>query len=124
MKRTGPEDSRSRAEALYQLGVAQAYAGDMLEPIVPLGNTLAVPGKRKKNLEKLGSSHGIDLGVVDLDGLVKDIRDSDQCQGGASSGKNQVQRMEATGQGESGSKDSQAKFLHIRAPDQPHTKGL
>ena len=29
--------------------------------------------KRKKNLEKLGSSHGIDLEVVDLDGLVKDI---------------------------------------------------
>ena len=75
-------------------------------------------------MEKLGSSHGIDMGVVDLDGLVKDIRDSDQCQGKANSGKNQIQRMEATGKGESGSKDSQAKFLHIRAPGQPHPKGL
>ena len=29
--------------------------------------------KRKKNLERLGSSHGINLGEVDLDGLGKDI---------------------------------------------------
>ena len=35
-----------------------------------------------------------------------------------------IQRTEATGQGESGSKDSQAEFLHIRAPGQPHTMGL
>ena len=37
---------------------------------------------------------------------------------------NQVQRMESTRQGESGSKDSQGAFLHIWAPGQPHTKGL
>ena len=54
----------------------------------------------------------------------KDVWDSDQRQGGASLGKNQVQRMEATGQGEGGSKDSQAEFLHIRAPGQLHTEGL
>ena len=29
--------------------------------------------KRKKNLEKLGSSPGINLEVVDLDGLIKDL---------------------------------------------------
>ena len=34
---------------------------------------LQVLVKRRKNLEKLGSSHGLDLEVVDLDGLVKDI---------------------------------------------------
>ena len=176
MKRTGPEDSRSLAEALHQLGEAQAYAGNMIEPVVPLSNTIAILEKRKKNQEKLSSSHGIDRGVVDLDDLMKDIgnsvsgqrdtpknqsgkmvatlggrtdsikgradperrccqdtrrslqtkdiRGSDQGKGGASIGKNQVQKMEATGQGESGSKDSQAEFLHIRAPGQPHTKGL
>ena len=61
MKRTGPEDSRSGssitfiscfisilpclrslAEALYQLGVAHAYAGNMLESDVSLGNAIAV----------------------------------------------------------------------------------
>ena len=64
--RTGPEDSRSLAEACYQLGVAQAYTGNILESYVSLGNTIAVLVKRKKNLEKLGSSHGTDPGVVDL----------------------------------------------------------
>jgi len=73
MKRTGPEDSRSLAETLYQLGVAQAYAGNVLESVVSLDNAIAVLVKRKKNLEKLGSSPGINLEVVDLDGLIKDI---------------------------------------------------
>ena len=66
MERTDPEDSRSLAEALYQLGVAQAYAGNMLKSNGSLGNAIAVFVKRKKNLEKLGSSHGTDPGVVDL----------------------------------------------------------
>ena len=60
MKITGPEDSRSLAEALYQLRVAQAHAGNVMESDVSLGNATVVLGKRKKNLEKLGSSHSID----------------------------------------------------------------
>ena len=38
--------------------------------------------------------------------------------------QDQVRRREATGQGESGSKDSQAEFLHIRALGQPQPKDL
>ena len=49
MERTDPEDSRSLAEALYQRGVAQAYAGNILESVVPHSNTLVVPEKGKKN---------------------------------------------------------------------------
>ena len=118
----------------------------------PLGNTIEVLKKRKKNQEKLGSSLSISLGMVYLDVLVKDIRGSDQGKGGSSTGKNQgqlgsglgislgmgylddlvkdirvsnqVQRREATGQGKSGSTDSQAEFIHIRASGQPNTKGL
>ena len=84
-----------------------------VEPDGPLGNTIGVLQKRKKNQEKLGSSLSINLGMVYLDNLVKDIRVS-----------NQVQRREATGQGKSGSTDSQAEFIHSRASGQPHTKGL
>ena len=43
---------------------------------------------------------------------------------GASFGKNPVRRIEATGQGESGSKDSQAGFLHRLALGQLHPKDL
>ena len=118
----------------------------------PLGNTIEVLRKRKKNQEKLGSSLSISLGMVYLDALVKDIRGSDQGKGGSGTRKNQVQlgagfgigmgmvylddivrdirvsnqvqRREATGQGKSGSTDSQAEFIHSRASGQPHTKGL
>ena len=66
MKRTGPEDSRSRAEALHQLGAAWAYAGG------PLGKGgRAVPGR----------SHSQD---TQRSPQAKDIRDSDHCQRGTS----------------------------------------
>ena len=53
LKRTGPEDSRSRAEAMHQLGVAQAYAIKVIES---QNKALADLRKRKKNLEKLGQA--------------------------------------------------------------------
>ena len=118
----------------------------------PLDNSIEVLRKRKENQEKLGSSLSINLGMVYLDALVNDIRFADQCKGEASIEKNQVQlgagfgigmgmlylddivrdirvsnqvqRREATGQGKSGSTDSQAEFIHSRASGQPHTKGL
>ena len=46
--------------------MAGAYAGNMLESDISWGKAIAVLVKRKKNLEKLGSSHGTDPGVVDL----------------------------------------------------------
>ena len=56
LKRTGPEDSRSRAEAMHQLGVAQAYAIKVIESDVSQNKALADLRKRKKNLEKLGQA--------------------------------------------------------------------
>ena len=113
----------------------------------PLDNAIEVLSKRKKNQEKLGSNLNLTLGRVCLDALVNDLRSLDQGYGKnqvlRSSGlgigpgmgylddivkdirvSNQVQRREATGQGKSGSTDSQAEFIHSRASGQPHTKGL
>ena len=72
-ERKGPEDSRSLAEALYQPGGTQTYPGNTLEVNGSLGEAIKVLVRRKKILEKLSLSYGITLGVVDLDGLVKDI---------------------------------------------------
>ena len=58
---------------MYQRGGAQAYSGNTLEADGSLDKASTVLVKRKKKLEKLDSSHGIDLGAVDLDGLGKDI---------------------------------------------------
>ena len=53
-KRTGPEDSRSLAEAQHQLGVAQAYISKVIESDVSRCNAIAVLGERKKDLESGG----------------------------------------------------------------------
>ena len=73
LKRTGLEDSRSLAETLHQLRGAQASASKGCESGRSMGNARAVLGKRKKDLEKLGSSHKSGGGVTGMGDRVKDV---------------------------------------------------
>ena len=190
LKRTGKEGSRARAEVMHQPGVTQAYASKVIKSDMSLNNAVADLKKRKKNREKLASSHSIDRGVAgmrdcmeDLCNVVPEQRDRLKNQSGKrvtslwgkidsimarairensrtwsqdreiSEGEEVEVRKRPSiiigilfdrlsktlaqfhtrfkshcssklgKQGESGSKDSQAEFLHIRAPGQPHTKG-
>ena len=53
--------------------MAQAYASKVIESEVSPSNAIAVLGKRKEDLEKLGSSHSIDRGVAGVGDRVEDV---------------------------------------------------
>jgi len=70
-----PADSRSIAETFYQLGVAQAYDGKFSEAETSMNNAVAVLKSRIENLQKMESSENLNKEILELQDLVKDIRE-------------------------------------------------
>jgi len=68
-----PSDSRSIAETLYQLGVAQAFSGDFNEAETRLTSAIDVLKTRVCNLQKMESSEHLTKEIFDLEELIKEI---------------------------------------------------
>ena len=105
-KRTGPEDSRPPAEALDQLGMAQACS----EKIRESNGSLSKNQSGEVGTSLRGRTGSIADKTKPGRRCCQDTRRRLQAK--------DIQRTKATGQGESSSKDTQTEFIHIRAPGQ------
>ena len=70
-----PSDLRSIAESHYQLGIAQAFNAKYEEAKVSLKSAISVLEMRVANLQKMESSDKLKSEIVELQGLVKDIKE-------------------------------------------------
>jgi len=100
-----PPDSRSIAEAHYQLGVAQALHGKYEDAESCLSSAIEVLEARVANLRKMETSHNIAKEITDLEVLVAEIvekisdhRTMEKSKAGDSTGKMEVkQSVDLTG---------------------------
>jgi len=100
-----PPDSRSIAEAHYQLGVAQALHGKYEDAESCLSSAIEVLEARVANLRKMETSHNIAREIADLEVLVAEIvekisdhRTMEKSKAGDSTGKMEVkQSVDLTG---------------------------
>jgi len=100
-----PPDSRSIAEAHYQLGVAQALHGKYEDAESCLSSAIEVLEARVANLRKMETSHNIAKEIADLEVLVAEIvekisdhRTMEKSKAGDSTGKMEVkQSVDLTG---------------------------
>jgi len=70
-----PADSRSIAETHYQLGIALVYSEKFDDAESSMNNAVDVLSSRLVNLRKMESSEFLEKEIVDLQDLVKEIRE-------------------------------------------------
>merc|ERR1712126_679014 len=70
-----PSDSRSIAETHYQLGIALVYSDKYDDAESSMNSAVEVLSVRLENLKKMESSEFLEKEIVDLQELVKEIRD-------------------------------------------------
>jgi len=70
-----PSDSRSIAETHYQLGIALVYSEKYDDAESSMNSAVEVLSVRLENLKKMESSEFLEKEIVDLQELVKEIRD-------------------------------------------------
>jgi len=70
-----PADSRSIAETHYQLGIALVYSDKFDDAESSMNSAVEVLSTRLENLKKMESSEFLEKEIVDLNELVKEIRE-------------------------------------------------